>query len=650
MNASPNFKAKGLVDLRKPGSSSAPALARPQAPVKKTLPTRFAEAEARRADFLASGPSVDWHRPKKKPAKKSGSWLPWIIVLLLILAAAAMASFFIFNKGAGGKSLRLTLAVTEAAAAGEEVALEIGYTNLDKVALTGLRAVVEYPEGFYFNTSSAKPSNQEENIWDLPELGVGKKETLRIYGQLFGKTGEDKEFTVIFRYNPSNFNSDFRETLTQKVKINDELLVINLTAPEKLEDGQTLEFKGSLENEDKNPYTDLRWSFDLGEAFSPLTLTPSTTINYQWQLAELAEAQKKELLVSGKVDSTKANPFPWYFKVWQTVKHNDQDQDRIIYQQSGNLEILAPQIKVGLACPACGELANPEQKINWGETIDLKITYENLGKLEAKQAVLKLAFNQYIDWAKFNNSTNATRDGNTLIWLSTSGQNTAKLAVLAPGDKGELLVSVPLVNEPANLTELSPEELMINAAASAQIRFNNADKVFTSDKLELTVVSQARLQTEARYYLDAQTKVGSGPLPPKIGQETKYRIYWKLFTGSKGLTNVKVKTSLPAYINFAGEADKPTLGAVLNFDTATRELTWEIADVGPNTPLMASFDLSVTPAENQVNQLLILTNPASLNATEKQTNAIVSKTANLLTSDLTGDPVAQGKGRVVIGK
>ncbi|MDP2587121.1 MAG: hypothetical protein Q8P32_05165 [Candidatus Komeilibacteria bacterium] len=647
MNASTNFPArgasktgKGVVDLRKLNSTGAvkPG-ARPQAPVKKTLP----------ADFLSSGPSADWHRPtprfggpKKKAIKKSGSWLPWVILLLLILAAAAIASFFIFNKGTGGKSLRLTLAVTEAAAAGEEVALEIGYTNLDKVALTGLQAVLEYPEGFYFNTSSVMPANQEENIWDLPELGVGKKETLQIYGQLFGQKGDDKEFTVIFRYNPANFNSDFRETLTQKVKINDELLVINLAAPEKMEDGQTLEFKGSLENEDKNPYAALRWSFDLGEAFSPLTLSPSTTISYQWQLAELAAKQKKELLVSGKVDSTKANPFPWYFKVWQTVKHNDKDQDRIIYQQSGNVEILAPQIKVGL------ELVNPEQKINWGETIDLKITYENLGKLEVKQAVLKLAFNKYIDWAKFNNSSGATKDGNTLIWLSTSGQSTAKLAVLAPGDKGELTVSVPLVNEPADLTQLSLEELMINAAASAQIRFNNTDKVFESEKLELPVVSQARLQTEARYYLDAGTKVGSGPLPPQIGQETKYRIYWKLFTGSKGLTNVKVKTSLPAYINFVGPIGEPTLGTPLSFDATSRELVWEIADVAPNTALMAVFDLSVTPAENQVNQLLILTNPTLLNASEKQTNDIVSKTANLLTSDLTGDPVAQGKGRVMV--
>ena len=64
---------------------------------------------------------------------------------------------------------------------------------------------------------------------------------------------------------------------------------------------------------------------------------------------------------------------------------------------------------------------------------------------------------------------------------------------------------------------------------------------------------------------------------------------------------------------------------------------------------MASFDVSVIPSEAQVNQLLILTNPTSFAAEEKETGNLVSKTADLLTSDLIGDPAAQGSGRVKVG-
>ena len=130
----------------------------------------------------------------------------------------------------------------------------------------------------------------------------------------------------------------------------------------------------------------------------------------------------------------------------------------------------------------------------------------------------------------------------------------------------------------------------------------------------------------------------------------QYRIYWKVFSGSKGLTNIKIKSSLPAYINFLGQADSPTAGSALQFSADSREIVWEITEIGPYASLMASFNVSVIPQETQVNQLLILANPASLSAEEKETKAIIAKTAGLLTSDLVGDPAGQGKGRVVVGQ
>ena len=135
-------------------------------------------------------------------------------------------------------------------------------------------------------------------------------------------------------------------------------------------------------------------------------------------------------------------------------------------------------------------------------------------------------------------------------------------------------------------------------------------------------------------------------IPPAIGQQTIYRIYWKVFSGSNGLTDVKIKTSLPSYVSWQGAIDEATLGSPLSFDELTREVIWTINEVSPNTQLLASFDVAVTPTESQINQLLILNNPTSFNAKEKGGSNLVSKTADLLTSDLLGDPKVQGQGRV----
>lgn len=595
-------------------------------------------------EFLSPAAKIHSTFSKKPAKRKSSALLLFLIILLVLLVAAAAASFFIFNKsGISGNSLKLTLSAPKTAVSGKEITLEVGYQNLDKVPLKKLELVLNYPDSFFFNSATQDPYNKENNIWSLADLPVGGSGNLKIKGQLVGKIDEEKEFSVVFRYQPANFNSDFRENLTSKVNIKDVLLDVAVMAPEKIESGQPAELKVNYENKSDADFSNLYLAFDLGEAFAPLGVASSTAA-YQWQLEKLAVGEKGEITVSGKIDPIKSNPFFWDFRIWQVVEQNGEKQQRVLYQQNGQIELMAPDLAVKL------ELDSPEQKINWGETVNYKISYKNNGQLDVKEVVLRMAFNTAIDWAKYQNATSATIDekNNTLIWLSKSSEAAKGLALLPIGAEGELKVSVPLKQPGAELDYLSPEELIIDAVASLTVKFHEEQKVFASEHLISAVASQPKLNAEARYYLDAKTMVGSGPLPPKIGEETKYRIYWKLFTGSNGLTKVAVKTTLPNYINFVGPAGDPTLGAPLKFNNSSRQVIWEIEAAGPNSNLMAVFDVAVTPVESQVNQLFILTNSATVTAQEKETQNLVSKTSGLLTSDLVTDPVAKGKGRVMV--
>ena len=618
-------RKSGIVDLRKkfPVQKSAPA---------KAVGSSFSRPKAR-SGFSATRP---------RPVKRGGGLLTFLIILLVLLVAAALASFFLFDSAKTGHSLKMTLTAPKSISSGEEVALEITYENLDKIALEKMEVVVQYPGGFYYNSSSLEPYNQEQNQWQLADLAVGQSGTLSVKGQLVGKIKEEKEFTVVFHYVPANFNSDFRETISKKIKISDALLDVALEAPAKIEDGQEIGFKVGYQNKQAEAMSEVYFAFELAEGFSATYLSPTTT-DYLWLVPEIAANQESSFEVRGLADSSLVNPFPWSFRVWQMSGPAGSSKERILYQQSGEIEILAPQLEVKV------ELVKADRKLNWGEEADFKISYKNSGQLDVKEAVLRLALNGLIDWSRYNNLTGATRDNNTLIWLSKSSSAAAGLSALPVGKEGELVVTVPLISEPDDLSQLSAEELMVEAQASISVRFNEADKVFTSEVLSEPVASEARLQTEARHYLDSSTQVGSGPLPPEIGQQTDYRIYWKVFTGSKALSDLKIKTSLPAYISWIGEADSPTLGSSLAFDESSRQVTWEIAEVSGNTQLLASFDLSVIPTDSQVNQLLILTNPTSFTAEVMETKTLVSKTADLLTSDLIGDPVAQGKGRVKVG-
>ena len=57
----------------------------------------------------------------------------------------------------------------------------------------------------------------------------------------------------------------------------------------------------------------------------------------------------------------------------------------------------------------------------------------------------------------------------------------------------------------------------------------------------------------------------------------------------------------------------------------------------------------MTPTASQAGQLLALVDAATVRATDTFTATVLKQTATAVTSDLSNDPLAQGKGVVVSG-
>jgi hypothetical protein len=580
-------------------------------------------------------------RPPRASARKGKPILLFMIILLILLITATIIGFFIFNKsGSSSESLKLTISAPKNLASGDELKLEVAYENMDKVALTNIEAVVQYPEGFYYNRSNLKPSGSQSNIWKLPDLEPGQGGKVEIVGQLIGKLDEDKEFKAIFNYQPTNINSSFNSELAVKIKINNVLLNVNVDKPTALAPGSLAEFKVRYQNTTDSEMKDLKMGFEMGEDFSLAEAVPSTSQDLLWTIDKLDSRQEGELSLKGKFKEGSNGSAPWSFKVWQSILRDNQKQDRLIYQEDGVIQIAQPDFKASL------NLAEG-QKLTWGNNVDLKFKVENNGSIKGENAVLKIDFNgNLIDWNKYNNQTQSVRDNNSLTWNKDSGDFGQKLKEIAPNSSLEFDLQIPLKPAPENADALNPEELLFDAVAT--LTYDSAGKNYTlnSNRYTAFLGSKPQLINEARYYLDSLTAVGLGPLPPIVGQETHYRLYWKIFSGSMGLDNIEVKTTLPKSITWLHAVDQSTNEGQLNYQADSRQVSWNINSLNPNTQVMVSFDVSVIPSADQLNQILILTNPTSLQAKEKNTNLPVTLTNNLLTSELIGDPKSQNQGRV----
>lgn len=578
---------------------------------------------------------------KKRTSSNRSPLLAFLIVLLFILAAAAVAGFFFFNQNFSGHSLRITLKGPKSATAGEEIKFELIYENLDKTSLTKMQMVAEYPEGFYFTGSNIDPANSEGSVWDLPELPSKNNGTIILSGQMFGEANISYDFNFIFRYSPANFSSDFKEEIGKTVAVKDTNYPFFLTAPEKINDGDFAEWKITLENKTKDDLPALYLQLEPGEGFIASESNPEAN-GFIWEIGTLAAKEKRDFYIKGEYGSEYGNTHRWRVTWRQEISEGGKKKIKYIIKKEGDLEVVKPEISVQLG------LKDKNQHPAWGNNVDFKITYNNTGKIALENVLLTLKLNGLIDWPKVHLPENIRAENGALYWLPN--EKNKFLLTINAGAIGEVVASLPLIAQPNETVSLSPEEMILRATAELSEKFNGKDKIFSSNEYVFPFSAESNIKTEARYYLDQNTKVGSGPVPPVIGQITKYRIYWKVYSGSVALKNVKIKTVLPSYINWRQQADASTFGSALTFNESSREVVWDIPELSGYAQGLASFDISVQPKEDQINQLLILTNPASFSAINQESGSAVAKIAGLLTSDLIGDPVVQGNGRVMVGK
>ena len=94
-----------------------------------------------------------------------------------------------------------------------------------------------------------------------------------------------------------------------------------------------------------------------------------------------------------------------------------------------------------------------------------------------------------------------------------------------------------------------------------------------------------------------------------------------------------------------------TDGEPVQYDPITRTVIWQNdfveATPGNRCPCTGiGFEVGIMPTSNDVGKVLNLVDNLKITATDYYTNEVIEKTATIITTDLTNDSQAQGKGEV----
>lgn len=575
-----------------------------------------------------------------------------LFLVLVVLAAFSFGIYYYINRGNNQAAVEISFNSPESVLAGEEFYYEISYKNTSRFALTKINLDLKYPDNFIYLSSDITASSQNSS-WQLPDLGPGQLYSLKIKGKLINKKDSPNILGATLTYTPDNFSSVFKKdasvnTLISGLGFEVEAAYINTAFL-----GQDGDVNLVVSNFGDNVYLDnmllnisapsniLINSAELvpGPSIfsSPSSSVAKTPINInkisgsQWQLnGLLPKLEAQNILVKYKVD-TKTDDKQTIVIILEQL--TPDGRALVFWEKNIDLEIMKSDLNLTLAV----NNLTADSGVDFGQTLNYTISYANRGAGTLKNVNIRADLKgEFFNWDSLQDKNHGLLSNGGIIWTK---EQIPALVEIAPNQEGVINFSIKLNDFLAS--DLG-KDLSLNSQASFNLSNAAADNS-SSDRRSNTIInrinSNVNLVERIRYFDENNIPVGSGPLPPKVGEKTSFRVYWTVTNDLHELSDAKVTLVLPSYVNFE-EKSSVNVGSLI-YDNSSRTLTWEIGRLPISVKRSdVAFDISVTPSISDFNKILILSPGASLEARDIETQGQISKKSEAKTTKLEDDDIA----------
>lgn len=601
------------------------------------LKTIYADPEGKLPDFT---------RLEGKPGSRLKSAIFGTLAALAILGGATWGGLFIFSRTSGftGESVDLVVTTSEAFAAGAESDVVIRYRNDERIPLA--RAEIEFraPEGF--EVTGSDPGTTEPGSWPIGTVAPGAEGEIRVRGYVREELDAALTFEAKLNYRPADFNADFQKVSSHTVVITESVLALAGTGPKEMTPGDEIAFVYEYENRSDAALEDIRLVVEPleGFIFASAEPAPDEGAALRWTLPKIEARAKGTIAVKGTFSATSRGPKALVAR----IGFSDDAGVASVARAEAATEVLKGNLDLAL-------IVNGSDKApvaSFGDQLFFTIRYENAGDVALRDVsiIADLPTDPaagLLDWVSLRDDLEGVRRDSKITWTK---EEIPGLASLAPGDKGEINFSVQLAKKPVTGAEAREHgAYVVRASAGAKIArvgtISGARQVEAAP-MEIRLLSDASFTAYGRYFTDDGVPVGSGPLPPKVGEKTVYRVYWVIRNSLHELTNLSASTLLPQGVKWTGTPREVAAGA-LDFDETGRKATWRLNRLPASVPeVVVSFEVETVPGAEDIGKILDLTGDSRFEAFDAAVEAVILKSQPPIGTDLIGDEDASGKGVV----
>jgi hypothetical protein len=283
--------------------------------------------------------------------------------------------------------------------------------------------------------------------------------------------------------------------------------------------------------------------------------------------------------------------------------------------------------------------------VDFGEMLDYNLSYVNKGDSAMRDVVIMAVLeSDFLDWTGLKEENGAKEKGNTLIWTKNEIPGLAEIGV---EEEGEINFSIPVL--PFREMDLG-KDFEIKSYAQYSIG-ETEDEDVGEDNQSNTIVNQINsdltLEEEVRYFNNDNIPVGTGPLPPKSGETTTFKVYWTVVNNLHELKDLEIEVKLPENVEWNNKV-RASVGTI-DYISEERKVVWDIGRL-PVSVYRADgeFNIAITPESEDVDKILVLMPGSKATAVDTVTDEDIEVSVKPKTTKLEDDEIAQmnNDGRV----
>jgi len=533
------------------------------------------------------------------------------------------AIFFFFWQPdlTGFIDLNFTLG-NERIRSGEEVAFKVDYLNRSKYKLLEPKLALHLPRGFIpdRNKTSEDYFNQDSIIY-LRDLEPGAKGTATVYGTLWAEPGKEERLNAILSYRSEKNNALEQKITPLYLKLAESVITAKLDLPDttfpNAELPATLTIQNNSADKEVKIFLKYEWPLKI-EVFNlagGLTLKPGETKTITGKIPTPNTSGDLNLKININIETAQG-------EVTQNALTN-------------KVTVFRPNLVSKVELNGDNKFASP------GDKVPVRVSWKNASgsTLKSLQLILK-SDPAIVDITKTARENNLrTRDG----YLVINGSRRTALSLAEPSREDNFDLEIYL--KPSfGLYGTSVKNWILQPSLELTTDQSGQGFSTTGTSLSLPLATEVNMTATSRYYTSEGDQLGRGPLPPKVGETTRYWIFVQFTNSTNPIEDVTFRAELAQGVIYSGN-QSVTIGRPIS--ASGNLLSWSHSDIPAQTQSGLYFGVEVTPSLENVGQNLNLVKNITLTGTDTITGRKINVSRGIITNVLPSNDRGASLGSAV---